>query len=54
LTTSDAADRPQPAPALRVTGGEPASASLPLRERVPHRLRRGASHPPARRPQRKV
>ena len=30
LTTSDAADRSQWAPALRVAGGEPASASLPL------------------------
>src|SRR5581483_7588825 len=54
LTTSDEADRPQPAPALRVAGGEPASASLPLLNDVPRRLRRGASHLPARRPQRMV
>src|SRR2546427_4493314 len=54
LTTSDAADRPRPAPARRVAGGEPASASLPLLDDVPHRLRRGASHLSVRRPQRKT
>ena len=32
------------------TGGETPSASLPLLDDAPHRLRRGASHPASRRP----
>src|SRR5881409_1737197 len=43
---------PQPPCALRVRGGAGPSASLPLLRDVPHRGRRGASHPTPRRHER--
>ena len=43
--------RPQPPCALRVPAA-PASAALPLLDNVPHCLRRGALHLPARRSER--